>query len=106
MKALAIAAGIVFWTLVLGVAVLVFFPGGNGGEPVAVLQIDPAPPAAAPAPAPAAGVGSLDLPPGFAVTGPATVPSAPQQPVAPQLSLIHISEPTRRTPISYAVFCL
>ena len=23
-----------------------------------------------------------------------------------QLSLIHISEPTRRTPISYAVFCL
>ena len=26
--------------------------------------------------------------------------------VAPSLSLIHISEPTRRTPISYAVFCL
>ena len=25
---------------------------------------------------------------------------------APHLSLIHISEPTRRTPISYAVFCL
>src|SRR5665647_267088 len=25
---------------------------------------------------------------------------------APSLSLIHISEPTRRTPISYAVFCL
>src|SRR5680860_739711 len=25
---------------------------------------------------------------------------------APLLSLIHISEPTRRTPISYAVFCL
>ena len=24
----------------------------------------------------------------------------------PELSLIHISEPTRRTPISYAVFCL
>src|SRR5664279_5799013 len=24
----------------------------------------------------------------------------------PNLSLIHISEPTRRTPISYAVFCL
>ena len=23
-----------------------------------------------------------------------------------KLSLIHISEPTRRTPISYAVFCL
>ena len=27
-------------------------------------------------------------------------------PNAPTLSLIHISEPTRRTPISYAVFCL
>ena len=25
---------------------------------------------------------------------------------AQELSLIHISEPTRRTPISYAVFCL
>src|SRR5665647_1201839 len=36
----------------------------------------------------------------------------PQQPRADEdmavltLSLIHISEPTRRTPISYAVFCL
>src|SRR5665647_2026257 len=27
-------------------------------------------------------------------------------PIQKQLSLIHISEPTRRTPISYAVFCL
>src|SRR5664279_6545901 len=26
-------------------------------------------------------------------------------PVVDELSLIHISEPTRRTPISYAVFC-
>ena len=26
--------------------------------------------------------------------------------IVTQLSLIHISEPTRRTPISYAVFCL
>ena len=25
---------------------------------------------------------------------------------AKELSLLHISEPTRRTPISYAVFCL
>ena len=29
-----------------------------------------------------------------------------QQNIARHLSLIHISEPTRRTPISYAVFCL
>ena len=28
------------------------------------------------------------------------------QQLAQELSLIHISEPTRRTPISYAVFCL
>ena len=28
------------------------------------------------------------------------------EPIAAYLSLIHISEPTRRTPISYAVFCL
>src|SRR5680860_551431 len=27
-------------------------------------------------------------------------------PLSKKLSLIHISEPTRRTPISYAVFCL
>lgn len=78
MKALAIAAGIVFWTLVIGVAVLVFFPGGNDGEPVATLQIDPAPPGAAPPPRPAAA--PMDLPPGFSVTGPRQ-PQAPQAPV-------------------------
>src|SRR5680860_1654950 len=41
-------------------------------------------------------------------------PAAPRGPIpilargprVPVLSLIHISEPTRRTPISYAVFCL
>jgi uncharacterized protein len=79
MKALAVAAGIVFWTLVLGVAVLVFFPGGNSGEPVALLQIGPAPETASAgassegtaAPPQAATGGSLDLPPGFSVTGPA-----------------------------------
>src|SRR5665647_1390130 len=31
--------------------------------------------------------------------------SAPLRAATYQLSLIHISEPTRRTPISYAVFC-
>lgn len=78
MKALAIAAGIVFWTLVIGVAVLVFFPGGNDGEPVATLQIEPAPPGAAAPSQPAAA--PLDLPPGFSVTGPRR-PQAPQAPV-------------------------
>ena len=33
-------------------------------------------------------------------------PQQGQQQAAQHLSLIHISEPTRRTPISYAVFCL
>src|SRR5262245_17035855 len=41
MKALAVATGIVFWTLVLGIAWLRFFPGGESGGPVAVLQIEP-----------------------------------------------------------------
>ena len=36
----------------------------------------------------------------------ASEPEKPTDPVDPTLSLIHISEPTRRTPISYAVFCL
>jgi uncharacterized protein len=43
MKALAVASGMVFWTLVLGTAWLAFFPGTHSGEPVAVLQIEPAP---------------------------------------------------------------
>jgi len=38
MKALAVAAGIVFWTLVLGIAWLAFFPGSESGGPVAVLS--------------------------------------------------------------------
>jgi uncharacterized protein len=42
MKALAVTAGIVFWTLVLGIAWLAFFPGRESSGPVAVLQIEPA----------------------------------------------------------------
>jgi hypothetical protein len=97
MKTLAIAAGIVFWTLVLGTAWLAFFPGSGGGEPVVILQIEPAPaptesstaPEGAPAaeasespasPQPdASGQASQDgteLPPGFAV-GPSGPPEAP-----------------------------
>jgi polysaccharide deacetylase 2 family uncharacterized protein YibQ len=76
MRALAIAAGIVFWTLALTVAVLVFFPGGNEGEPVAILEIESAPPSAAPPPKPAA-TPDMDLPPGFSVTGPRKPQQAP-----------------------------
>lgn len=95
MKALAVATGIVFWTLVIGIAVLAFFPGGDAGEPVAILQIEPAaapgaatPEAAPEAPAlpeaaetpaeptpPAEAKGNMDLPPGFAV--PSETPQAP-----------------------------
>src|SRR5680860_1443242 len=38
------------------------------------------------------------------LNGKGTFPSETSENVS--LSLIHISEPTRRTPISYAVFCL
>ena len=92
MKALAVASGIVFWTLVLGIAFFAFFPGSDP-EPVAILQIEPppapgseAPDAAAGDPAqaePAGGAapaapapGNFDLPPGFAVR-----PSVPQAPL-------------------------
>jgi uncharacterized protein len=85
MKALAAATGIVFWTLVLGTAFLAFFPGSDAGEPVVILQIEPAtgdgaapetseaPPASAPAQTTDDG---MDLPPGFAV-GPGGAPQAP-----------------------------
>jgi polysaccharide deacetylase 2 family uncharacterized protein YibQ len=104
MKALAVATGIVFWTLVIGVAVLAFFPGSDAGEPVAILQIEPAgapgapqvapetpalPEAAGEATAPAetpaaeAPADNMDLPPGFAV--PSEAPQAPIVNEAPGL---------------------
>jgi hypothetical protein len=99
MKALAVAAGIVFWTLVLGTAWLAFFPGSDAGEPVAILQIEPAtapkadmpaetpegtlPPEASESPAPPqpplpaqASKDDMEVPPGFAV-GPSGPPHAP-----------------------------
>jgi len=113
MKALVVAAGIVFWTLVLGVAWLALFPGGDTGEPVAILQIEPGPGAGEGAPssegaaeAPESGAGALPseapsntaapeapaaaesgdnvaMPPGFAVA-PGAAPQAPvMQPPAP-----------------------
>src|SRR4029078_9246362 len=101
-----------FWTLVIGIAVLAFFPGSDVGDPVAVLQIQPttAPDAAAPesdsateAPAPpgaaepappAEAKGQMDLPPGFGVPSqgpqapiveapPGMLPVVPPQPAAP-----------------------
>ena len=83
MKALAIASGIVFWTLVLSVAVLLFLPGNDEGEPVATVAIQPAQPGSAPAPAaaPSAAVPGVTLPPGFSVT-----PRAAQHPSAPALA--------------------
>jgi uncharacterized protein len=85
MKALAVAAGIVFWTLVLGTAFLAFFPGSDAGEPVAILKIEPATvpgdgaaPQAAPETSlpPAETDDGMDLPPGFAVR-PGATPEAP-----------------------------
>lgn len=85
MKALAVAAGIVFWTLVLGTAFLAFFPGSDAGKPVAILKIEPATvpgdgaaPQAAPETSlpPAETDDGMDLPPGFAVR-PGATPEAP-----------------------------
>src|SRR5688572_31747050 len=93
MKALAVATGILFWTLVLGTAWLVFFPGSDSGEPVAVLQVEPAAQPSAPpaseddqfggAEAPGED-GNVDLPPGFAVTGPPDPPAAESPAPAPE----------------------
>ena len=99
MKALAVTASIVFWTLVLGGAWLAFFPGPDAEGPIAVVEISPPPEPAAAAPpptspaqtAPNAGPSAaappgdatpapgVDLPPGFAVDG----LMAPQQPAQP-----------------------
>src|SRR6188472_3687893 len=67
MKALAVAAGIVFWTLVLGIAWLAFFPGSESDGPVAVLQIEPIT-------APGAGQGA---------EGPASTFGSPASPSSP-----------------------
>lgn len=67
MKALAVACGIVFWTLVLGITWLALFSGSDEEEPVAVLQIEPAPEIV---PEPQTPSGGIDFPPGFAITGP------------------------------------
>lgn len=94
MKALVVAASIVFFVLCLGVAGLAYFPDPDTGEPVVVLDVavpegtalpqagaespaEPAPPSSAQAPSPAqAGAnGDAALPPGFAVD--------PASPVAP-----------------------
>jgi len=111
MKALVVAAGIVFWTLVLGVAFLAFFPGSDTGGPIAILQIEPGPatdggagpaedsaetpdqgaaavpseePAdTAPEEAPASSGDNVNMPPGFAVA-PGAKPEAPMlQPPGP-----------------------
>lgn len=97
MKALAVAAGIVFWTLVLGVAVLMFFPAGEEGEPVAVLQVDAAPPAAT---APPAAAGGVDLPPGFSVAPPAVTPATPPQPVPVAPTLAPPGQGTTMMPVT------
>jgi uncharacterized protein len=113
MKALAVATGLVFWTLVIGIAVLAFFPGSDVGDPVAVLQIQPAaaPDAAAPesdsateAPAPpgaaepappAEAKGQMDLPPGFGVPS-----QAPQAPIveAPPGQMLPVAPPQPAAP--------
>ena len=88
MKALAVTAGIVFWTLVLGIAWLAFFPGSESSGPVAVLQIEPAtaPGAGESAEGSASTPESAPTPPLEASQEPAaegTPPAAEAQPPAP-----------------------
>jgi polysaccharide deacetylase 2 family uncharacterized protein YibQ len=88
MKALAVTAGIVFWTLVLGVAWLAFFPGSESSGPVAVLQIEPAtaPGAGESAEGSASTPESVPTPPSEASQKPAAEgipPAAEAQPPAP-----------------------
>jgi uncharacterized protein len=71
MKALAVASGIVFWTLVIGVIALIFM---SRPEPAEVVTID-----SVPAAAPAGGPAGIAPPPGFSVTAP-RAPAAPPQP--------------------------
>jgi uncharacterized protein len=91
MKALTITTSIVLATLVLVITVLALFPGSNAGEPVAILELQPAVRPAAPA-APAQGVAPSGAPqsgeqfappPGFIISlppsggAPGTAPAAP-----------------------------
>ncbi|MEM8575356.1 MAG: divergent polysaccharide deacetylase family protein [Pseudomonadota bacterium] len=78
MKALAVASGIVFWGLVIGVIALIFL---SGPEPAEVVQIDAAP-AAPPA---GAAPGGIMPPPGFSVTAP-RLPAAPRPPGPPPMA--------------------
>ena len=82
MKALAVASGIVFWTLVLGTAWLAFFPGTQS-EPIAILQIEPAP-------APGAAGGGE---PETAHPAGAPPPEAAQEPVAAEPAPSAAAEP-------------
>jgi polysaccharide deacetylase 2 family uncharacterized protein YibQ len=94
MKALAVTASILLLVLVLGLGWLAVFPGSDVGEPVAILQVQPAvapAPSAAPtdgaqlpgaAPGsetvtPPAASGDLAVPPGFAVAVPPLPPAGP-----------------------------
>ena len=74
MKALAIAATAVFGTLALGTAWLAHVPGSEESEPVAILQIEPAPESPSPqsvsAPESTLVPAAADFPPGISVLRP------------------------------------
>ncbi len=91
MKALAITTSIVLATLALVIAVLAYFPGSNAGEPVAILELQPAVRPAAPA-APAQGATPSGAPqageqfappPGFIISLPPSGGAPGASPAAP-----------------------
>lgn len=77
MKALAVASGILFWTLVIGAIALIFL---SGPEPAAVVKIE-----SVPAAAPAAAPGGIMPPPGFSITAP-RAPAMPRPPGPPAMA--------------------
>src|SRR5262249_4393207 len=88
MKALAVTAGIVFWTLVLGIAWLAFFPGSESSGHVGVLKSEPAtaPGAGEPAEVSPSMSESAPTPPSESKEKPAAEgfpPAAEAQPPAP-----------------------
>jgi polysaccharide deacetylase 2 family uncharacterized protein YibQ len=96
MKALAITASILLSALALLIAVLAFFPGSDAGEPVAILELQPAVRPAAPSAPAAPTQGATPSgapqsgeqfapPPGFIISVPPSggAPGAPAAPGAP-----------------------
>jgi polysaccharide deacetylase 2 family uncharacterized protein YibQ len=115
MKALAITASVLLSALALLIAVVAFFPGSDAGEPVAILELQPAVRPAAPSPpaAPAQGTTPSGAPqsgeqfappPGFIISlppsggAPGGAPAAPGAPPAAAMPPMPPAAPQAQEP--------